>query len=269
MMQSPPGETRPSDFNPRVLYKRFAPALAYVVVRDSNGSEGIGSAFHVGEGVFVTARHVVDGKAIVEVGTFARSYVRLEGDDALRSAVTVHEGDETYKAHLIEPTTLAIATGPFYHTDARIDVAAFRVEKLDPYTPTVMLGDHLDDWLGTDDFVMSEVVILGFPPVPFAHGPHLVAARGEVNAQIDLRHAKHVHFLVSAIPRGGFSGGLVLTEGGLVLGLITQSLVMDGLPEQLGYMAVLSVEPIYQCLAEHRMLPRVQAEIWDGLWDQD
>jgi hypothetical protein len=36
--------------------------MAYVVVVKPDGSEAIGSAFHVGEGVFVTARHIVEGR---------------------------------------------------------------------------------------------------------------------------------------------------------------------------------------------------------------
>src|SRR6185503_18471577 len=49
------------------LFRKYAPAMAYVVVEKPNGDESIGSAFHVGEGVFVTARHVVDGCALKEV----------------------------------------------------------------------------------------------------------------------------------------------------------------------------------------------------------
>ena len=57
--------------------------------------------------------------------------------------------------------------------------------------------------------------------------PHLFAARAEVNAAVDLRFSRHVHFILSAMPRGGFSGGLAVTEGGIPLGLITSSLLAD------------------------------------------
>lgn len=39
-------------------YIRAAGAVAYVAVVDSKGDEGIGSCFHIGNGIFVTARHV-------------------------------------------------------------------------------------------------------------------------------------------------------------------------------------------------------------------
>ena len=41
--------------------------MAYLEVEATNGDREIGSAFHVGSGIFVTARHVVQGKRIVEM----------------------------------------------------------------------------------------------------------------------------------------------------------------------------------------------------------
>lgn len=40
--------------------------MAYVAV-EKDGEPGIGSAFHVGDGIFVTARHVVEGAIIREM----------------------------------------------------------------------------------------------------------------------------------------------------------------------------------------------------------
>lgn len=51
--------------------------------------------------------------------------------------------------------------------------------------------------------------------------------------------------------RGGFSGGPVISEYGHALGVVTESLVMNGLPSELGFMNVLSVEPIYECIGQH------------------
>jgi hypothetical protein len=44
----------------RELYHRYGCCMAYITV-EKDGDENIGSAFHVGDGVFVTARHVVEG----------------------------------------------------------------------------------------------------------------------------------------------------------------------------------------------------------------
>jgi hypothetical protein len=98
--------------------------------------------------------------------------------------------------------------------------------------------------------------------------PHLVAARAEVNAVVDLPGVP-VHFILSSMPRGGFSGGLALSEYGFGLGVITRSVLFDGAPAELGFMAVLGVEPIFTCLADGKMVPQVQREGWGGLWDED
>jgi len=252
----------------RALYQKYSVSMAYIAVEHSNGDEGIGSAFHVGDGVFITARHVVEGNKILEIATATNTYIPLEGDAAEKSSLTVRSGDVEFKAHPIMPSKLEIITGPLYHQNDEIDIAAFKVSGLDPYTPAIPLGDHLDDWLGLDDFVLTDVLILGFPPIPFARKPTLIATKGEVSALMDLRHARHVHFIVSAMPRGGFSGGVVITSDGISLGVITQSLVMNSMPEQLGYMAVLSVEPIYECLAQNKLLPAAQDEVWGGFWNE-
>lgn len=67
--------------------------------------------------------------------------------------------------------------------------------------------------------------------------------------------------------RGGFSGGVCLVEWDFALGVVTESLIRDGGPTELGYTAVLSVEPIFACLSHHKILPTEQKEGWDGLWD--
>lgn len=62
------------------LYLKYCAAMAYVAVEKPDGSHGIGSAFHVGEGVFVTARHVVEGNQILEVASTAHAYVPWIGN---------------------------------------------------------------------------------------------------------------------------------------------------------------------------------------------
>jgi hypothetical protein len=66
--------------------------------------------------------------------------------------------------------------------------------------------------------------------------------------------------------RGGFSGGVVLSEWGVALGVVTSSLLKNGAPEELGYLTVLTVEPILECLGAHGLLPKALAEQWDGLF---
>ena len=254
----------------RALFDKFAGTLAFVAVEDSEGTAGIGSAFHVGEGVFVTARHVVEGMNIVEVCMTHRTCIALEGNEAKTATNYLHgpEG-ESIRVHHIGRQALRIKMGPFFHKEPSVDVAVFQVDGIDPRTPFVELGGHLDDWLGEGDFVLTEAIVLGYPPIPQTNDPHLVVARSEINAVVDVRHAPHVHFILSATPRGGFSGGLAVLDGGVALGVITSSLVANSAAAELGFFAVLTVEPIYVCLAEHKLLPDCQTDIWEDFWNTD
>jgi hypothetical protein len=48
-------------------YVRAAGAVAFIAIIDAKGDEGIGSAFHISDGIFVSARHVIDGVTIKEM----------------------------------------------------------------------------------------------------------------------------------------------------------------------------------------------------------
>lgn len=251
----------------REIFKDYAAALAYVEVESPDGDLGIGTAFHVGEGVFVTARHVVEGKKIVEVGSTEALDVKLTGTESANATSFLHVDGESIPVHRVDNGAMQIKSGPYFHSDTRVDVAIFQVHFIDSRTPVIPLGSYLDDWLGASDFILTEAVILGYPPIPMTRAPALVGARAEVSAQVDLYDTPHVHFVLSATARGGFSGGVAFSEYGFALGMVTRSLLVgDGAIES-GYMAVLAVEPIYECLAWYRMLPDCQAENWDGFWN--
>lgn len=247
----------------RKIFTDYAAALAYVEVESPNGDLGIGSAFHVGEGVFVTARHVVEGKRVNEICMT----VPLDGTQAETATTFLSQNGERVPVHDVNNGVLQLKSGPFFHSHSDIDVAVFRVHDIDPHTPIIPLGSHLDDWLGRSDFVLTEAVVLGYPPIPMTTTPVLVGARAEVNAQVDLYDSPHVHFILSATARGGFSGGVAFSEYGFALGLVTRSLLVNDGSSESGYMSVLTIEPIYECLANHKMLPDDQAEMWDGLWN--
>jgi hypothetical protein len=164
---------------------------------------------------------------------------------------------------------LEIVKGPLFHPNPAVDVAGFSVHGMSPGAHYVPLGGHLDDWIGVGDFELSRALVLGYPPIPFAREPTLVAATGEVNAVVDLDMggATQVHFILSAVPRGGFSGGLAFSEWGFALGVISGSLVHNSAAAETGFFATTSVEAIYVCLAHNGLLPPCQAEAWDGPCD--
>lgn len=235
----------------RDAFLKYRGCVAFIATEGCDGVEGIGTCFHVGEGVFVTARHVVEDRTITEIG-FDDGHTALSLLDN-----PMHWGKKPHGS-------VTITRGPLYHANSVIDLACFVAA---PYPRrSIPLGGHLDDWMGQYELVLHRTLVLGYPPVQLTNKPLLVASLGEVNALADLRETPHPHFIVSSTARGGFSGGPALVaydeanaEGGTAaLGVITQALCKNGEPEQLGYMAVLTVEPIYSMLEQHGILPAQQ-----------
>jgi hypothetical protein len=124
----------------------------------------------------------------------------------------------------------------------------------------IIIGGHLDDWISDDWMVLTEVLLMGYPPIPLAKERRLVAMRGEVNGVVDMyRGPPHPHFIISPLPRGGFSGGPVITSYGALLGVMTESLTLDGLPTELGYGAAITVEPLWGLLIDNHIYPASNA----------
>jgi hypothetical protein len=189
--------------SPRELFEKYAPAVAYISVELPNGDQSIGTAFHVGSGVFVTARHVVDGNKILEVANTIRHYVPDESGNT-----TIHGVDGRFRSIL--PSKGKVTRGPLFHPDETIDIAALIIEGIE--CPVIPLGSHLDDWINDEAFSLAQVLVMGYPPIPFSKSPTLISSRAEVNAIIDKYTGGHPHFVVSSIARGGFSGGPCLIE---------------------------------------------------------
>jgi hypothetical protein len=245
------------------LYQEYAAAVAYVAVKTPAGDESIGTAFHIGGNVWITARHVVEGNKIVKIGTTESSIANY--------AQTMAENHGILKGDMFSSSgTYRLVGQPMLHPEDGVDVAALKLDG--PYgefqgnlygfpksmpVPVVQLGGWLDDWIGKE-LVLTPVLVMGYPPVPFGRGPLLVATRAEINAVFDKRTERHPYFILSAMARPGFSGSLAITTHGEALGVTTESLVMNSMPAELGYFAVLAVEPIYNCLEHHHVTPDAQ-----------
>jgi S1-C subfamily serine protease len=119
----------------RELFQKYGAAVAYVEVESTTGERGLGSAFHVGEGVFVTARHVVDGRRIVAVGTTETAYIPLVGTEAEQARAFLHSTE--HPVHIVRNEQLEIEVGPFFHKDPLVDIAVFRVANIDARTPVL------------------------------------------------------------------------------------------------------------------------------------
>jgi hypothetical protein len=89
---------------------------------------------------------------------------------------------------------------------------------------------------------------------------------GEVNAVIDRYDIPHPHFVLSYLPRGGFSGGPVFSEWGFLLGIVTASLTEGDQNIEDGSGVAISVEPLLELLADDGLRPPdVSDETWDLL----
>lgn len=212
-------------------YLRAAAAVAVVsVIKD--GDEHNGSAFHIGDGIFLTARHVVDGVEIKEVA----------------STKSVHLSEEAGGKYY-PPRRFDIIAGPDFATND-LDVAVFRVDLGDAPLPRISVSDHTDFSFKEEDVILSDVLIIGYPPIHNTNVPSQVVARGQINAVVRLRHSPALHFIASAMARGGFSGGVALNEAGLAIGLVTESQISFAMPTELGFMSLLSIEHAVDLAAE-------------------
>lgn len=191
------------------------------------------------DGLLATAAHVVNAGKIEEI---VSEYC---GQDLVIEKIIVHKDEKVDLAivktnldlnHYLTKTTIVSPPEGFVQTDH------------------LEIGGHLDDWIG-DELVLSKVLLMGYPPIPFSNGPVLLASEGEVNAVVDKYNGPHPHFVISNMGRGGYSGGPVISEYGFLLGVLTESLVMNNQSEELGYSSAISVEPLLVLLQENGVYP--------------
>lgn len=99
----------------REIVAQISSAVVYVEIQDEKGDKAIGSAFHIGEGYFATAQHVIRGKKILRIG---------RRDTSLRSHV--NSGKVSYTTSYPDFTHCEIES-LFYHPDDRVDVAIIKL----------------------------------------------------------------------------------------------------------------------------------------------
>lgn len=240
------------------LYQSYKYAMVRITVKSKTGTLSNGSAFHIGDGWLATAAHVVnDGDIEVVVSEYCRKKLKIEKvichrDKKVDLAIVKTNLDLN---NYLTKTTIHGAPDGFVQTDH------------------IEIGGHLDDWIG-DEFVLSKVLLMGYPPIPFSRDPVLLASEGEVNAVVDKYNGPHPHFVISNMGRGGYSGGPVLSEFGFLLGVLTESLVVNNQSEELGYSSAISVEPLLVLLHENGIYPGKNRETIEVLledadhWDE-
>lgn len=213
--------------------------MVRITVRTQSGDLSNGSAFHIGDGWLATAAHVINDVEIEEiVSEYCGKNLEIEkiichSDEKVDLAIIKTDLD---LSHYLTKTTIVGSPEGFEQTDH------------------IGIGGHLDDWIG-DELVLSKVLLMGYPPIPFSSRPVLLASEGEVNAVVDKYNGPHPHFIISNMGRGGYSGGPVISEYGFLLGILTESLVMNNQSEELGYSSALSIEPLLVLLRENGIYP--------------
>jgi len=210
----------------------FAPAVHYVAVKKPDGSDGIGSCFHVGGGVFVTAKHVLEHNSVVSVG---------------RESGWPDGAGNTYASSQVAQISL---------DPEGVDVAVFVVDSKS-LPPKVTLDATVDEGV----YWLDELLLLGFPPIPLSSEPVLVAASSEINSGVTtyLPGSPHPLLVVSAMARAGFSGGVAVhLKKTAALGVITESLVKNDEPPELGFFAVVPAASILSCLDHAGLSSHIQ-----------
>lgn len=212
----------------RDLYWRHRDSMAYIVGKNKLGDENVGTGFCVGNGLVVTARHVAELQEL--------KLVAFEEKEC-----------EILSVHL-----------PENELDCAILKTRMSAEGIE-------VSYYLDDQTPPWALTLSKVLVMGFPRVPSANGPHLLAVTGEISGGID-RYLGYqtAHFVLSMTPRAGFSGAPVILEDGSAIGLVIEALVDNHGATETGFFCAINTDSVLSFLAELEFRP---AHVCDYIWE--
>ena len=223
----------------------------------------MGTGFHIGQGYVITAAHVLDG-ATRAAAIFHRDIDRIlpSGEDP--DAIT---GEEIFRRIDISERPEEIdLTQVIYHADgadaALFRSATFAANDIGRLRRSIIpRPDHLYDKIPInprlegsfdDGMLMLQGVVLGYPPIPFSDAPALVAHEFHISAVIDRYDTRRRTFILSGIPRGGFSGAPAIVSGGWALGIVTEALqgFTADHPLPAPYLQTISLDPVLDLLRQ-------------------
>jgi hypothetical protein len=217
------------------IYRRYRRSVVMLSGLTASGDPSAATAFHIGDGIFVTARHVAD---------------------ELHNRLLHVSGGGVSPYHQVS------------FTEPDIDVALLLcdVGLLSPEYRQVFipLPPALNDLIDESQ-ALERVLVMGYPRIPMTANAHIVAATGEIISVVWTMSDQHgPSFVISHLPRGGLSGAPVFDGSGELIGVVVDSLGLAGVPYELGYTAATTVEPILRLLAGANLLPPgLTEEDWD------
>jgi S1-C subfamily serine protease len=172
---------------PSFIIPTYSAATAAIIV-DKKKQEAIGSGSivsHHGQTFLLTNKHVVNPAEGIAI-----SEVLLGGT----------------QGHEVEVSKLILS-----ETD---DLAA---------VPIAVPETHPRFALGDSSHPLQEVILLGFPTIPFTVRPYLTSHSGEINATIETRTGAEL-YLISNYASPGSSGGPLIDYRGLLMGVVSDRL---------------------------------------------
>lgn len=147
-------------------------------------NEAIGSGSFIGRNIIVTCKHVVDELLLEKLVIEDESGKRYTIKNILR-----HPGDNVDLVKII--------------TKEDFDFFPYEIE--------------------TNVRLIESVIIFGYPPIPLASKPFLIANLGEVSSEVDNYLDGTDCIILSSITRPGNSGGPVINEYGKLIGIMIQN----------------------------------------------
>ncbi|NOJ40916.1 S1 family peptidase [Bradyrhizobium australiense] len=177
------------------VVEKYSRSIPAIIVR-KNGHERIGTGFltvrggriapFLGEGIIVTAKHNVDPADGID-------FVKFGDTDGV-----------TYEAR--QSNWICHSTR---------DLAAMPVRVTGRAVPIHAMGQAS---------VLSRTISLGYPTISQTDRAYLLAHNGELNAIVSSYLDKQKYLLISNTVAPGNSGGPVLDESGLCIGIVVQAL---------------------------------------------
>ncbi|KGD79705.1 hypothetical protein HA49_01690 [Tatumella morbirosei] len=139
---------------------------------------------------------------------------------------------------------------PVFLENANEDVAILKVENYE-FIPPIKLSFTHDIYQSEDSLLLSEVLCIGYPPIPITVYPFQVAVNSTISSLIIMRGSKYLSYVLATMARGGFSGGPIINDKGRAIALVTDSLCLNDQALETGFMACISISSAVELACNH------------------